>query len=238
MVWLLSSRMWPGRPVIIFPPCYYPWIGGKVHMLLLLHCLLHRRAVRKPESGICRLNTPQILTASSFTCWHISISWTAPIVFGIMILGSGVNLVPYFSQWVRKSMAILFQMKSGLVCNDLQEQEDAVGKDSNRKYDGVWFWLSFLGSLLKKTGKVASKGVGEDWLNLFSKHAEKYPACVIRNKCCVTSYVSTWWNWRLEKDEEFSLSHLSKKRFLVAVTAINQCTHEEQKNNELRSLLF
>lgn len=34
-----------------------------------------------------------------------------------------------------------------------------------------------------------------------------------------------------ETDEEFSLSHLSKKGLVSTVTTICRCTHEEQKNN-------
>lgn len=61
----------------------------------------------------------------------------------------------------------------------------------------------------------------------------KNPAFVLRNKCYVTSYVSMWWSCKvLPSRQHFSLSHLSKKELVGAVTTIYQCTHEEQKNKD------
>lgn len=50
------------------------------------------------------------------------------------------------------------------------------------------------------------------------------------------SHVSMRWSCEVlpsrERNEEFSLSRLSKKGLVGAVTTIYQCTHEEQKNND------
>lgn len=110
------------------------------------------------------------------------------------------------------------------------------GKGNNKKcFVGVWFWLSLLGSLLRKAGKVTSKEVGEEWLNLFSKHAEK-KSCICDEKQMLCYELCTdlveLWSVAFQGDEEFSVSHLSKKGLVGAVTIIYQCRHEEQKNND------
>lgn len=111
------------------------------------------------------------------------------------------------------------------------------GKGNNKKWsDGVWFWLSLLGSLLRKAGKVTSKELGEEWLNLFSKNAEK-KSCICDEKQMLCYELCTdWWSCEVlpsrERDKEFSVSHLSKKGLVGAVTIIYQCRHEEQKNND------
>lgn len=119
MVWVLSSKMWPGRAVACnyFSLCCYSWFGGTVHKLLF-HCLLHQRAVRKMKSVSCRLNTPEIPGASLFTCWHSSSRWLLPLLL-LHFASCGVTGVLKFSLRVKRSMGILLEMESGWVCNDL-----------------------------------------------------------------------------------------------------------------------